>query len=142
VFVILTNPQHLDENAHSDRPKLYAGCDEQGHFAFGTYDRDDGVVAGKYVVTFVELHVPGLAQVTTQGRFKAPVGQVGARKAYTGPDELKNLYNDPDKNQKEEKFSLDLQPPGKADYDFDLAVAGKDTAAPGPNAVTKIAGAH
>jgi hypothetical protein len=55
------------------------------------------------------------------------------------PDELKNLYNDPDKNAKEEKFKLDLKLPGQEGYQVDLAVAGKEPVeTPGPNAVTRL----
>ena len=56
LFIILTEFQHLDANAHLEAPKLYRGCDAKGAFAFGTYERADGVPAGKYVVTFVELN--------------------------------------------------------------------------------------
>src|ERR1700722_2435735 len=51
VFVILTDPKHLDENAHGILPKYYAACDPEGNFGFSMYDRHDGVAAGKYVVT-------------------------------------------------------------------------------------------
>jgi hypothetical protein len=131
MFVILTNAQHLDENAHLRAPRHYAFCDSDGKFAFGTYDKADGVPVGKYVVTFAEFHIPAARGM------RRMVGVSGAH--YTEPDELKNLYNDPDKNQADEKFNLDLQAPGKADYEFDLAVGSKEPAAtPGPNAVTSI----
>jgi hypothetical protein len=133
LFVILNDPQHLDENAHLRAPRLCAVCEDDGKFAFSTLDKGDGVPAGKYVVTFVELHRP-TAVKSSGGRMRQGTGS----RHFLGPDELKNLYNDPDKNQKEERFNLNLEPPGKADYVFDLAVAGKETAAPGPNAVTTI----
>ena len=140
LFVILTDAQHLDENAHADKPRLCVACDPEGKFAFGTYDKADGVVAGKYVVTFVELHPPVDKAIKGAGVGRPAAFSLGARPHYLGPDELKNLYNDPDKNKSDPNFSLDLQPPGKGDYAFDLAVAGKETGVAGPNAVTKIRG--
>jgi hypothetical protein len=136
LFVILTDAQHLDENAHADKPRHCVPCDSEGKFAFGTYDKADGVVPGKYVVTFVELHPPA-AKSLSKGR---GAFSVASRAFFMGPDELKNLYNDPDKNKDEPTFNLDLQPPGKDNYTFDLAVAGKEAAPAGPNAVTKIKG--
>ena len=51
-------------------------------------------------------------------------------------DALKNLYNDPDVNAKDEKFRLEATPPGKTDWTFDLQVAGKDSnTKPGEHAV-------
>jgi hypothetical protein len=132
LFVILNDPQHLDENAHLRAPKMSALCDDKGHFAFSTYDIGDGVNAGEYVVTFVELHRP------TSGNGARRLAGSGARH-FVGPDELKNLYNDPDKNKSDPNFKLDLKPPGKADYRFDLVVANVEpVTTPGPNAVTTI----
>jgi len=129
VFVILFNLQHLEEAAHSKAPKLFALCNPEGKFSFRTYLAGDGVVAGKYVVTFVALHRPAKSGHRVMG---------GA--FFSPPDELKNLYNDPDQNVKDEKFNLDLQSPGKGDYEFDLAVAGmQPVETPGPNAWTRIA---
>lgn len=142
LFVILTDPTHLDENAHLKKPKLSAMCDEQGNFAFGTYGKDDGVATGKYIVTFVELRAPLSKANASGGRSLSPVGAIHAQKVYDGPDELKNLYNDPDKNKSEPNFNVDVQPPGKSDYQFDLAVGSKEAATPGPNAVTVIGRAH
>lgn len=131
LFVILNDPQHLDENAHLRAPKLWALCDAKGHFAFSTYNAGDGVAAGEYVVTFVGLHPP------SGGKGARKLVSTGARH-FVGPDELKNLYNDPDKNKSDPTFKLDLKPPGKGDYRFDLVVAGSEPATPGPNAVTTI----
>jgi hypothetical protein len=86
-------------------------CDKNGHFEFNTYSTGDGLPAGSYVVLF--------AQPSTEGG-----------------DGLKNLYNDPDKNAKEERFQINLTSPGKTDWAFDLAVAGKDpVTTPGEHAV-------
>jgi hypothetical protein len=133
LFVILNDPQHLDENAKRRAPKLSAICDDTGKFAFGTYEKDDGVPAAGYVVTFALLHSP-TAGGGRGGRMRQGTGP----RHFSGPDELKNLYNDPDKNQKVDEFNVKLAPPGKSDYNFDLAVAGKDMAEAGPNAVTAV----
>jgi len=129
LFVILNDPNHPEEPAHNRVPKLFTGCDHEGKFSFRTYLAGDGVAAGKYVVTFVALHPP-----TNSGR------RVTGATLFSPPDDLKNLYNDPDQNAKQEKFNLDLQPPGKADYECDLAVAGQPPVeTPGPYAWTRIA---
>ena len=136
--MILTDPNHLDEHARGTLPKLYTLCDADGHFAFGTYDlkhKNDGVVAGKYVVTFVQLH----KFIPKSAKAKAPPktpGRDGYEK-YSLPDDLKNLYSDPDHNAKSPDFLLDLQPPASDDYRFDLIVAGKNPLPkPAPHAVT------
>jgi hypothetical protein len=140
VFVILTDPKHLDENAHGILPKYYAACDPEGNFGFSMYDRHDGVAAGKYVVTFVELHPlkrSGRSEVKGN-KSGTPTPSGGTR--FAQPDELKNLYSDPDKNIKDAKFFLDLQAPGKDDYHFDLAVAGKEPIPkPAPHALQGLA---
>jgi len=128
LFVILNDPAHLEEAAHGKTPKLFASCDAEGKFSFSTYIAGDGVVAGKYVVTFVELRRPVKS-----------VRPAMSQLIFVPPDELKNLYNDPNANAKEDRFNLDLQPPGKNDYEFDLAVAGRDpVVTPGPGAWTTI----
>jgi hypothetical protein len=91
-------------------------CDKDGHFEFTRYSKGDGVPPGSYTVLFAEL-----------------MHRKGARSA--GTDQLKNLYNDPDKSP----FHVELSPPGKNDWDFNLEVVGKDpVAAPGPHAVTRL----
>lgn len=141
LFVILTDPKHLDQNALGQLPKTYAVCDADGKFAFGTYDlknRNDGAVAGKYVVTFVQLHkfTPRPAKGKRSGG-PPPSERPRGRNRYALPDDLKNLYSDPDNNAKQPAFNLDLQPPGRDDYHFDLAVGDKNPVAkPAPHAVT------
>jgi hypothetical protein len=90
---------------------LSTRCDKNGHFQFNTYGTGDGLPAGTYVVLF-------------------------AQPKPEGGDGLKNLYNDPDNNAKEERFQINLTPPGRTDWAFDLAVAGKDpNTAPGEHTV-------
>ena len=134
LFVILNDPQHLDENAHRRAPKLCAICDDDGKFAFGTYEKADGVPPAAYVVTFALLHPPTAGSSRGGGRMRQATGP----RHFNGPDELKNLYNDPDKNQKLDEFNIKLATPPKSDYNFDLAVTNKDPTQPGPNAVTTI----
>jgi hypothetical protein len=128
LFVVLSNPERPDKPGEA--PRLFALCDDQGNFAFTTYFTGDGVPCGKYVADFVELH-----------RQKAPPRARSSRpeRIFIEPDELKNLYNDPEKNKNDQTLVLDVQSPGRTDYEFDLWVAGKDPVAkPGPHAVTWI----
>jgi hypothetical protein len=124
LLVILNDMKHLQDPAK--KPKLMTGCDESGHFSFSTYEAHDGVQSGSYVVTFVELHSrPSL------GRERNAV--------FPGPDELKNLYNDPEKNAEISEFKVDIQPPGTKDAHFNLVVEGKEpVTTPGPHAITGL----
>jgi hypothetical protein len=125
LFIILNDPQHPQDP--SQRPKLVGGVDDQGNFSFSTYGVHDGVEAGSYVVTFVQLHHPkGIFGHRTSSLFEQP-------------DELKNLYSDPEKNANDPQFKVDLQPPGRNDWHFNLDVAGKDpVTTPGPHAITRL----
>ena len=111
-IVILYDPHKPDA---SRKAPLYAVCDEDGHFEFTRYSKGDGVPPGSYTVLFEEL-----------------VARTGSR--FTGEDQLKNLYNDPDKSP----FHVDISPPGKTDWMFNLEIAGKDPATPGPHAVKQL----
>jgi hypothetical protein len=122
LFVLLNDPEHPNPN-----PKILASCDADGHFAFKTYEQGDGVPVGKYVVELVALKkqfVKGRARVIR----------------YVGPDALKNLYNDPEKNKNRPEFLVDVQEPGRTDYEFALTVAGKDAASPGKFSATTLSG--
>jgi hypothetical protein len=125
LFLILNDPQNPQDPAK--RPKLVGGCDDEGNFFFSTNGAHDGVEAGSYVVTFVQLHHP-------KGLFGHRTSSL-----YQQPDELKNLYNDPDKNAAVPEFNVEIKSPGRTDWHFDLMVAGKDSVAtPGPHAITKL----
>jgi len=132
LVVILNDPEHLDATANGKRPQVFAVCSGQGDFAIMTKP-------GKYIVTFVELHQAEMPHGERPvGRGLGP-NRPMSRGNLLPPDELKNLYNDPDKNAKEEKFKLDLNLPGQEGYQVDLAVAGKEPVeTPGPNAVTLL----
>jgi hypothetical protein len=130
LFVVLNDPQKL-EKPGQEGPKRFTSCDDKGNFEFTTYAQGDGVPGGKYVVTFVKLHRP-----TRNG-----VRGMGLIQVFEGPDELKNLYNDPQKNQNEADFVIEVQAPGKADHEFNLSVAGKNpVATPSEYAVTRVRG--
>ena len=48
-------------------------------------------------------------------------------------------YNDPDKNAGKPEFHVELTPPGKTDYAFNLKVAGEQPVdQPGPKATTEV----
>ncbi len=118
-FVILWNAKNPPASGSQPR---YAVCDESGAFEFTTYTKGDGVPPGSYIVCIAQLEA----------------GAISEHK-YRGPDRLKNLYNDPDQNKKTEEFVVELTPPGKMDYHFDLRVADKSANAnPGPNAITSL----
>jgi hypothetical protein len=85
----------------------------------GTFEFHD-VAPGSYVVLFAEF-------------------RGGRPGVFHGPDALKNLYNDPDKNATQDAFKVTLSPPGKTGQNFNLEVAGKEGVdTPGSQAVTKV----
>jgi hypothetical protein len=126
LFVFLTDPQHLE------KPANVTPCKPDGTFEFMTYLPGDGVPPGKYVVGFAAL------RVQKKGRGAGPAG---GPLQYKGPDGLKNLYNDPDKNKDIQEFLVEVTEPGRTDYEFNLAVAGKEQASPGPHALKMLADA-
>jgi hypothetical protein len=127
LLVILNDPKNPQDP--TQKPKLMTGCTPDGHFAFTTYEAHDGVESGSYVVTFVQLK-----------NLAAPFGK--SKRAGMGPpDELKNLYNDPDKNAEIPEFKLDIKKPGMTDARYKLVVEGKEpVTTPGPHAVTMLTG--
>jgi hypothetical protein len=129
LFVMLVPADHLDQAKDSSKV-IHTVCKPDGSFSFMTYVDNDGVPLGKYVVTFGMF-----GPVATRGHM-AP--GLGTAKHYGRADTLKQLYNDPDKNAKDDKFVVDAASPGKTDYEFDLALAGKEPGKPGPHSVTSI----
>jgi hypothetical protein len=130
LFVILNDPDHL-ERPSKQPPAHFAACDAEGNFEFTTYLKGDGAPVGKYVLTFVQLHTP------KAGSGPHPMGMPNFTKKYVGPDDLKNLYSDPEKNKADSTLLVDVKS-GKSDYDFNLAVAGKDGGQPSDYAVTTL----
>ncbi len=102
----------------------FAPCDPDGYFEFHTYDKADGVPVGNYVICFVQL----------QGGMR-----IGGPSGWRGPDQLKDLYSDPDKNKEDKDLILDLKSPGKTGWQFDLKIDGKEPVTnAGPNAVKEL----
>lgn len=100
----------------------YTICRPNGEFSFCYSRPDDGTSVGTYVLL-----------VTTLSRAKKPHG------GYVGPDQLNNLYNDPDKNLEKTGFVIEHKKPGKTDYVFDLKVRGiEPVRIPGPRALTEL----
>jgi hypothetical protein len=114
LIVLLFDQANLDASPGSV-PK--AICDAKGEFAFSTYEQGDGVAPGKYVLALVML------------RYEK-------KKGYIGGDGLKNFYNDPSLNLKVPELLIDHHAPGNKDLAIDLKLAGRDSAGPGPKAVT------
>lgn len=107
------------KDPEKNKPPLTAVCRKDGRFEFYTYAAGDGVRQGSYVVLFAQL------------MGKRGVGMVQ-------PDGLLNLYDDPDKNAQNKDFVVEVASPGKTNYVFNLEIAGKQPATPGPHAVTEI----
>ena len=98
-----------------------AVCDKGGYFSFTSYETDDGVPPGTYVVLFGQFNMGG-----GLGHFDPP-------------DLMHNLYNDPEKNAATPELTITVTAPGKSDYSFSLSLAGKEPVEqPGPNAVTRL----
>jgi hypothetical protein len=117
ILVMLNDPK---KPTLRNQPRQYTVSSVDGTFEFSTGLKGDGTLPGSYVVTFAELHAHG-------------------KRGYFPPDELKNLYNDPDKNADKSDFHVELTPPGKTDYAFDLKLAGEQPVdQPGPNATTEV----
>jgi hypothetical protein len=103
----------------NERP--HAECNDKGEFAFTTYSSADGVPPGEYVVAIAQLFVRSKDN------------------SCEGPDGLKNLYNDPEKNDKIPEFTINHASPGKTDYVFGLKLAGEEpVSTPGPRTVSEI----
>lgn len=126
LFILLNDPQHLEK-----LPTRYLEVAEDGRFGFMTYLAGDGVPVGKYVVEFAQLSLPRGGTLRRGG---------GIASVYRGPDGLKNLYNDPEKNKDIKEFVVDVTEPGRDDYQFNLTVAGKEPASPGKYSATVVIG--
>lgn len=134
LFVILNDPQHLVPGG-----KTYTNCDEQGHFVFTTYLTGDGAPTGKYVVTLVQFHLGGAGNGHGATLVRPPGMPGMLSQDYVGPDGLKNLYSDPEKNKDNPNFVVEVADPGRTDYDFNLTVAGSEPVkAPSTYAATRL----
>jgi hypothetical protein len=111
LLTFLFDPKSPPKEGH---PPRYTVCQPDGTFQF------NDVPPGSYVVLF--------------GEFRR--GRPGV---FHGPDALKNLYNDPDKNATQDVFKVDLASSGKSGQTFNLEVAGKEgVTSPGPQAVAQV----
>jgi hypothetical protein len=126
LFVLLNDPKNLQK-----LPPRFTAVADDGTFEFMTYLAGDGVPVGQYVVEFVQLHLP------RQGGQRRTEG---ISRSYIGPDGLKNLYNDPERNKDNKELVVDVTDRGRTDYEFNLAVAGKDALNPGRYAATAMPG--
>lgn len=117
LVIVLNDPEKLDTPA-IDKPHVNA--DDKGEFRFSTYGQMDGIKPGKFIVTF--------------GVYK--------RERILGlvpPDQLHDLYTDPDVNKDLPGFVIDHKAPGKKDYVFSLETAGKEPVThPGPHALNGV----
>jgi len=117
IVIMLNDPAKLDVRPGA-RPHVVVG--PNGEFAFHTYMQDDGVKPGTYVFTFARL-------------------KVDKKKGFAGPDGFQNLYNDPERNEKENPdFKIVHQGPGKTDYEIELKIAGREGVAASPGALTEL----
>jgi hypothetical protein len=108
------------QTAEAAEPPRFVECGPDGQFCISTYNRDDGVRPGRYVIAITKLRRAGPHR-------------------YTGPDQFHNRYNDPDKNAQDPTFQIEHNAPGKSDYEFHLAVTGAEpTEVPGSHAITQI----
>lgn len=116
VVVMLNDPQKPNLPL---RQRPHTTCEPSGDFSFSTYVGGDGFPPGDYIATFAML--------------------VDDRRGPVGPDQLKNLYNDPEKNNDIPEFHIDHKAPGRKDYAFNLKVNGKDEVrSPGKYALTGL----
>jgi hypothetical protein len=117
LVVLLYDPAKPDMPA-TQRPKVEAN--EKGEFHFSSYSEGDGISPGKYIVLFAIFKHNRILR-------------------FAPPDQLHNLYNDPDENVKNPEFVVDHQAPGKKNYEFNLAVSGKEPVTElGPHALNGV----
>lgn len=95
LFIMAYNPKNPPHSGMSPIKSLVNR--KTGAFAFTTYTQGDGLPQGSYIVLFVA------PQHT----------MMGPGSGYHAPDALHNLYNDPDRNEKNPEFKLDLAAPGR-----------------------------
>jgi len=117
ILIMLYDPKNPPSPTH---PILYVDCmpePNDGSFEFSTYNRGDGVPPGSYIALFLDM------QTSWGGGYK-------------GTDRFKNRFNDPEKNDANAQFKVDLTDSGNADWQFNLVTEDNPPpAAPGPKTV-------
>ncbi|HET6326143.1 MAG TPA: hypothetical protein VFG04_15805 [Planctomycetaceae bacterium] len=119
LVIMLYDPKNPPTDGH---PVLFADCmpePNDGFFEFSSYERGDGIPPGSYIALFLDL----------------PTSWAGG---YKGADLFKNRFNDPDRNEKEPQFKVELTAPGRTDWQFNLVT--QDNApppTPGPKSILK-----
>jgi hypothetical protein len=133
LHIVLIEADKYQEPNRAQRWQAHVGSD--GHFSFTTYLTDDGAPVGKYIALFVDP-----SQSESPARTGMPRVGLGMRLggARAGNDRLKNLYNDPEVNNKNPEFVIKLEEPGITNQHFNLEVAGKEARTPGKYAVRDV----
>jgi hypothetical protein len=119
LVIMLYDPKNPPGKGH---PLLFADCMPEPHdgsFEFSTYNRGDGIPPGSYIALFLDM----------------PTSWGGG---YKGDDLFKNRFNDPDRNETDPQFKVELTEPGRTDWQFNLVTQGyAPPPAPGPNSILK-----
>ena len=119
LVIMLYDPKNPPSKSH---PLLFADCmpePNDGSFEFSTYDRGDGIPPGSYIALFLDM----------------PTSWGGG---YKGADLFKNRFNDPDRNEKEPQFKVDVTEPGRTDWQFNLVTQDNTPPpSPGPKSILK-----
>ena len=90
-----------------------------GSFELSTYNRGDGIPPGSYIALFLDM----------------PTSWGGG---YKGDDLFKNRFNDPDRNERDPQFKVELTEPGRTDWHFNLVTQDNaPSPSPGPNSILK-----
>ena len=108
VVIVVLNETRSPQMPVEKRPRVI--CTPAGEFSFSAYLADDGFPPGDYILTYAML--------------------ADTMSGLHGPDQLKNLYNDPEKNKSIPEFHIEHNAPGRKDYAFDLKLAGKEPVEP------------
>jgi hypothetical protein len=103
VVVMLIDRKNMNGPAIANR---YVNCDRQGKFAFSTYGRQDGVPPGSYALVMMKFD-------------RGPLPFV-----YHRPEQLRKLYDHPDKHAHVADFQIEHAAPGKTDYALSLTAGG------------------